>query len=318
MRHIAVDVGHGWVKALADDATTAKFQALIIPAPKSVSLGSFGTSHVWRINDKEYYVGEAASNQGAAPLWGRDKADEDSAALLAVAIASLKCDGAIHLAVGLPLSWYATKAKDLRRTLLSSDWDVSSPDGTNFKWKISDVLVAPQGVAASIPALSNAAVGNWLVVDIGWRTTDYVIGQITDNHEMDVDPSSAGTIEIGMRYFYERVARQLEALYDVPMTAETVGDQTEIVIRGKKVSLVAMRSDWKSILAAQLERQISAKLENRIHQISGTVLVGGGAAELQAAWSGDVIVPDDPQTANVRGFLAALNGCKCGNQKAGA
>ena len=179
-------------------------------------------------------------------------------------------------------------------------------------------MVAPQGVAAAIPVLANAAVGNWLVVDIGWRTTDYVIGQITDNHEMDVDPSSAGTIEIGMRYFYERVARQIEAVYDVPMTAETVGDQTEIVIRGKKVSLVAMRSDWKSILAAQLERQINAKLENRIHQISGTVLVGGGAAELQSSWPTEVIVPDDPQTANVRGFLAALNGCRCTTQKVGA
>lgn len=304
---LAIDAGHGYVKALSLRGERQLFPALIHPAPVMVDLGSFGQDPVTRIDDTAYWVGQAAKRL-AAPLWSRDKAvDEDTLRLILVAAAQLGAVGPVRLATGLPLAWYGSGRQNFTRALQGYGGIVVLPQGQHSRLWFDSVLVLPQGVAAAGPVLDADAYapGPYLIVDVGYRTTDFIVVTKKADGSLDFDPLAAGSLELGMHTVHSTLAQQLTDRHHTVFTAAQVAQGDSLIVRGQTVDITAEQTRQETAVAHRIVQGLLEKLDSQMDQLLGLVAVGGGS-DLLARQVPDVIQPAEPQWANVTGYLAAL------------
>lgn len=304
---IAVDAGHGWVKALADNGKRVLFPSLICPPPPAADLGEYGPSQPVRINGEAYLVGEVARNH-ATPLWTRDKAqDPDTLRLIVVAAAELGAVGPVTLATGLPLSWFGAQRKAFRDALMASDARVQLPGRADQRIWIEQVKVLPQGVAAASGVIVDPALdpGEYLVVDIGYRTSDFVIVAKSDAAAIRFDPTHAGSLEIGTHAVAAAIAHGLERDYRIPFRPAEVEAADQVYVEGQRVALAGRRAEAVRTVGAHLREGLAETLDQRLHKIAGWLLVGGGAAMMAPVFP-QAMVLDDAHWANVRAYLGTL------------
>lgn len=304
---IAIDAGHGYVKGLSARGGRVLFPSLIAPAPVTVDLGSYGGATVTRIDGQSYVVGEAA-RKWATPLWSRDKAvDDETMRLMLVAAAELGASGPIRLATGLPLAWFSPQRAAFQEALRGFGGHVTRVDGTAARLWFESVLVLPQGVAAAGPLLDRLVQvpGPYLVVDVGYRTTDYIMVTKEPDGRMTFDPTAAGSLELGIHHVDAAVAAQLSADHRTTFTPAQVATVETVIARGKRVSITADRARHEAHVARAIVQGLLERLDTQMDQVLGLVAVGGGSRVIAHALSG-VITPENPQWANVQGYLAAL------------
>lgn len=304
---VAIDAGHGWVKGLSSRGDRTIFPALIHPAPSTLDLGAFAHPPVTQIDDQPYLVGEAAQRV-AAPLWSRDKAvDEATLQLILVAAAMLGAIGPVRLATGLPLGWFGSQHQALKAALRDYSQTVVLPDGTKTHLWFESVLVLPQGVAAAGPVLDQAhyAPGPYVVVDIGYRTTDYVVVTKQAGGALTFDAMAAGSLELGMHAVAVALANQLTLTHQIPFTAAQVAMADSVIVRGQRYPLQNLRQAQERQVARSIVQGLMERLDHQLDQVLGLVAVGGGSSLLTQAVP-EVIQPDHPQWANAQGYLAAL------------
>ena len=108
--HCAIDVGHGYVKALSARGKRTLFPSWIAPIPEDPQMGRFDRQDVVTVNDRAYWVGNAARHY-ATSLFSHDKAtDPLTLALTWIAVDQvMDSDRIVQLGVGLPLSWYGSQ-----------------------------------------------------------------------------------------------------------------------------------------------------------------------------------------------------------------
>lgn len=305
--NLAIDAGHGYVKALSARGSRRFFPALIHPAPASVDLGAFGQTATTVVDGHAYLVGDAA-RRVATPLWSRDKAvDDDTLRLIVVAAAELGASGPVRLATGLPLAWFGPQSQAFKTALRGYGGAVVLPDGTHTRLWFESVLVLPQGVAAAGPVLDQAqyAPGPYLVVDIGYRTTDFIVVTKSPTGILDFDPLAAGSLEIGTHAIHDALADHLTAIHHTTFTAAQVAEGDSVVVRGARIDIAADRAAQESRVARSIVKGLLEKLDSQMDQVLGLVAVGGGGSLLARAIPG-VIQPAEPQWANAYGYLAAL------------
>ena len=306
---IAVDAGHGWTKALSATGRRLLFPSLICPAPSTVDLGEFAQSQTVSIDGIPYLVGDPARKH-ASPLWSRDKAaDPDTLRLIVVAAAQLGAVGPVQLATGLPLAWYGSQRQSFREALIGYGATVQLPGQPPQRIWIESVKVLPQGVAAAGPVLSATEYepGEYLVVDVGYRTTDYLVVAKTPAGDLTFEADSAGSVETGMYAVSQSVAQALTDQYHVPFTAGEVETAPSVAIHGRKVDVTQRLHQARETVGRQLARRLAADLDARLEKLLGIVVVGGGSALLTGVLPG-VITPPDPQWANAAGYAMALQG----------
>ncbi len=311
---LAIDAGHGYVKGLSSRGGQILFPALIHPAPTTVDLGSFGQTAITQIEDVPYLVGEPARRL-ATPLWSRDKAvDDDTLRLILVAAAELGASGPVRLATGLPLAWFGAQRRSFQQTLKGHGGTVTTADGRKTRIWFESVMVLPQGVAAAGPILDQATYqpGPYLVVDIGYRTTDFIVVTKQQNGTLDFDPMAAGSLNVGMYTADAGLAEGLSTEYRTTFTAAQIAGQSEIVVRGQRLDIIPERTAQETRVARQIVKELLAKLDSQMDQVLGLVAVGGGSEVLSRAIP-TVIQAAEPQWANVRGYLSALGVAQIGN-----
>ncbi len=304
---LAIDAGHGYVKALSSRGGRCVFPALIHPAPATVDLGDFAGTALTRIEGDAYLVGQSAQRL-AAPLWSRDKAvDTDTLRLILVAAARLGAMGPVRLATGLPLAWYGAGRQGLQKALQGYGGTVVLPNGDTHRLWFESVVVLPQGVAAAGPVLDQDAyaAGPYLIVDVGYRTTDFIVVTKQSAGSLDFDPLAAGSLEIGMHTVYSTLAQHLTDTHQTVFTAAQVAAGDSLVVRGRRIEIIADRTAQETRVARSIVQGLLAKLDSQMDQVLGLVAVGGGSNLLAQAIPG-VIQPPEPQWANTRGYLAAL------------
>lgn len=304
---VAIDAGHGYVKALSSRGNRVRFPALVHPAPATINLGAFGSPAITRIDNQEFLVGDAARRFGS-PLWSRDKAvDDDTLRLILVAAAELGASGPVRLATGLPLAWFGDQQLPFKTSLRGFGGTVTLPDGTATRLWFESVLVLPQGVAAAGPLLDDTQYepGPYLIVDVGYRTTDFIIVSKEADGRLAFDPVAAGSLELGMHHVDAALAEQLSADYRTVFTAAQVADADTVVVRGQRVTITDARVRHETRVARAIVKGLLERLDAQMDQVLGMVAVGGGSSVLARTIPG-VLAPSDPQWANVRGYLAAL------------
>ena len=304
---LSIDVGHGYVKTWSSRGDRVIFPALIQRAPTTVDLGAFGRASITRIDGDDYLVGEAARRL-ATPLWSRDKAsDDETLRLMLAAAAECGANGPVRLATGLPLAWWGDQRQALQHALHGFGGTVVRPDGRTLHLWFETVLVLPQGVAAAGPVLDQSvyAPGPYLVVDVGYRTTDFIVVTKQDTGALEFDALAAGSLELGMHAVDAALAESLTAVHHTEFTAVQVANAESVVVRGRRLDIQNERANRAVQVARRIARGLTERLDRQMDHLLGLVAVGGGSHLLAQSIPG-VIQPADPQWANARGYLAAL------------
>lgn len=309
MTHVAgIDAGHGWTKGVALNGARAFFPSLICRVPAMVDLGTFGPRvPPTEINGQPYLVGEAARRY-ATPLWNRDKAaDQDVVHLIMVAAAHLGLSGPLRVGTGLPLSWYGPQRRAFKDALQGQEAIVTLPGCPTTRLSLESVLVLPQGVAAAGPILAQPAYapGPYLIVDLGYRTTDYIVVTKKADGRLDFDPAAAGSLELGGHTISAMLATALTAQYQVPFHAAALEGTDVVAVRGERIALGPLREEAQGSVMRRLARALWESLDQQLDQVLGIVAVGGGSPLLASALPA-VIHPPDAQWANAVGYLRSV------------
>ncbi len=312
---IAIDAGHGYTKALAASGARVLFPSLIAPAPKGgIDLGEW-ERHSERgrvvLDDQEFVYGESARRL-ATPLWSREKAaDSDAARFILIAVGLLGAVGPVQIAVGLPLSWFASQRKEFKVALMGYGARIAFPEqgiGSQRIW-IDAVTVLPQGVAgaaATLGATVSAVPESWIVLDIGYRTSDFCWLDRGEQGKLDFERERAGTLEIGYHDVVEQARQELERTYHLPFREAELESAPTVIVRGQLVDVSALRHMATRAVAQRMAQELQIRLGDGLDRVTGVLLVGGAAEPFADHFPWPTHVANDSQWANAIGYLAVL------------
>jgi plasmid segregation protein ParM len=317
---VAVDVGYGLVKAVRDDrrvawASTAQpgrasAYAALGPADghSVVVRRPGGEPEAWRLGDPR---GPRAWADVAA-------AREGYPVHVLAACAALGVAGDVSLAVGLPLALWAQpeQRRALRDSLAGLRAEVSIDGGPVAPMAVADVRVLPQAAGAfaaalrADPELASRPCG---LIDVGYRTTDYLVMRRAAAG-LAPDDAACGSADLGIGQVYERVRAALEAEAGALVPEGAVEEALEhyggrMWLRGREVDVAAMVRREAAALAAEVAAAVRRAWGDRL-ALLGAVLLAGGGGEALAPHLADLhpllrLVPD-PVWANARGFLVMV------------
>ena len=304
---IAIDAGHGYVKALSQSGQRYRFPSLICSMPPNVDLGGLGKQESVTIDGVRYLIGEPARAH-ATPLWSHEKStDSDTLRLILVAAVHLGGVGPVTLATGLPLAWFGSQRRAFREALTGFGSTVQLPGQPPQRLWFESVTVLPQGVAAAASVLSSAEYepGSYLIVDIGYRTTDYIVVVKSEDGGLDYEPGAAGSLEMGMHNVSQPVVHAVNDQYQVAYSASEVEVRATVVVRGQKIDVSQRMRDARQTVGRRLAQELAATMGPQLDKLMGIVAVGGGADILSPVLPG-IMVPADPQWGNVIGYQMML------------
>ena len=307
---VAVDCGHGFVKALTDRGQRLLGPSLIVPVMEGGD--TWGTLDAVKPDEVQwagreairYLVGDDAAVQ-AGSLFSRDKAsDVLTRDLTMIAVGRLLgTSGRVRLGVGVPLAWYP----QARREIPEAWGGIVKVNGQTLT--VAQVSVWPQGVAALLAVLPpNTAPGLYALADLGYRTTDYLVVEVTAARQPRLVSEWSGTLEYGAYHALAEVARQVEQSWQVTYAPHELAQRSEITVRGQNVSIV----DLQEAAQARSRQNLMGRLQNVwapiLPRLSALLVVGGGAVE----WTGETLgtmpitITADAQWANAQGYLLAM------------
>jgi plasmid segregation protein ParM len=335
---VAVDVGYGVTKVIRGGQQWA-FPSLVGSCGPEKLGGLFGASgdgldslRVEVDGLGTFAVGELALH-GAADATrafeGQERWEHPGTrvlidAALALALASGQPSGPLCLATGLPLAFWAGQRQAFAAWLRSLDdrvrlvGDGRRPGGW-MRVAPSEVTVYPQAAGALYDALFDASGavrdrellnGGGLVgvVDVGYRTTDYLVLDL--DRGLRVREDLCGMEDLGMVQLDQAVQRAFLAATGAVLPPEQVDRarrRGSVVYRGRPVDLSEdLRTAGESLARAIADR-VKAAWGPQVDYLTRLHLAGGGSAALGdvllQSFPGARIMPD-AQFANARGFAA--------------
>lgn len=335
---VAIDVGFGFIKAVNENGKTECFPSVIAKRGES-SISSFvGKSDPYSIiywevgengkkNEKRLYVGDAALTNGGVRKW-KDKDQkldtEDIKVFISVALAVLsEKNEPFDICVGLPISYFNSKKEELENILSSIDARISI-SGKLFvhEIKINSVYIYPQGIGAYYSALFDLngkpkdiklvtkSVG---VIDIGYRTVDYIVMGRGKSGIVFKDHLSGSLEEDGMNKAIKQVADSISTEVNREIGTNEVEKailwfDNELEYRGQKYNL----SKYVDAAYKDLSESISSKLKLKWglegDMLEQVIITGGGGGSLFPYLKENfehAILQDKAEFANAAGYLGA-------------
>jgi plasmid segregation protein ParM len=247
---------------------------------------------------EEYVLGEVDGRH----TWGAAAERPDYLIHVLTALAVL---GGDEVAVGLPLGQWmrADERRAIRSAIAGIEAEVRL-DGVVQRVRIGAVRVLPQGVGAAAwamhadPALEGRPLG---IIDVGYRTTDYLMLRRGDRGLVPVE-DACGTTDLGVGQVYAQVRDGLPV--QVPEGAvESALRHYEgrMWVRGQAVDLAPAVAKAAAALAGAVRAVVLRAWGDRADALGGILLAGGGGAVL-SPHLGWPVVPD-PEYANALGYL---------------
>lgn len=330
MFKIGLDLGYGYVKGINEENRRIVFPSLVGMGYKRSLSGLFDRKREDILNNmhivvsgnegqKEFFVGELARREGRNVSYAFDehKVNHPNTKALIAAAAGLlfpEEDVQVHVVSGLPLEQYIHQKEELRVMLRNYRLIVEFKGYDIVKIiKFEKVTVFPQAAGAVYYAIMGdlkryLVRGSYLgLVDIGFRTTDYIVFYINDKLTLREDLS--GTIDIGMsevnntadKLFTERTGTKL----DIPELMELVR-QGRIFYRGREMNFEGELNSVKYELARTIKDRIKSVWGSKLDFFNTVFLAGGGVKALSGYLTDiydNTVIVKDAQFANARGFL---------------
>lgn len=331
MQIVAIDIGFGFTKA-SDGKETVVFKSLYGDAPEIQFWMDFGERaltdyfHV-TVDGKSYFVGDLAEQQSTSVSFTLDQERmmSDYARLFALTVTGLLLkkdpvvEEPIHIVSGLPVGFYRQYHDRFRDTLKGRHQVVfHSPDGGRVakKIQVEQVQLLPQPMGSALNLLMNdngqisekeLARQKIGVVDIGFRTTDYLVVD-----RLRYVERSSRTMDTGVSKAFNIIAGKLRENSGVNVELYRLYGAVEsgtIRMRGQAFSFAKIRDQIFAHLAATIVGDLERLWAND-WDLETILLTGGGAKEIgphiQALLPGNVRVAanrGDARLANVQGYL---------------
>lgn len=331
MFKIAIDLGHGYVKAVSENGRSVIFPSLVGEGFERKLKDVFGTGAKRReydvvVDGKRYFVGDLA----VAESWDATRAFDESRlshfstpVLYAVAAALLTGSAPypVHLAAGLPFELFKTQKDELHRLLAGLRMEVEIA-GMPGKHTISfdRITLVPQGAGAFYAAIldkegrateSGQSLlkdgGIAAIVDLGYKTTDYML---VDLSSLDIVESMCGTVNMAMNDVFVAVQKNLQEkagdVIDLLEVERAVG-QGKLWFKGREYPITDTVAECADGLAETIADRLRAVWKERQKYIRVLFLAGGGATALAPTFlrrKMPVVPVTDPQFANANGFLS--------------
>ncbi|MBO8128925.1 MAG: ParM/StbA family protein [Peptococcaceae bacterium] len=322
---IAIDVGYSHTKAVTTDkrvlipSVVAPYRELALADLRGNDTGHIVTIRRVDGTTSRHFVGELAVQEGRGATFtlDRDKHRHPNHDVLILTAARLlgAGPGAI-LVAGLPVAYYASQKEDLRRHLEALHAEVSVDGSMPSRVSFGRVIVYPQGAGAMLAAPDLPDSGLVLLVDVGYKTTDYVTAEIVGGMARPVS-SLCGSVEIGIFAVHEALAAGYQAATGAPLPAVRI---PEIMANGGKTYHYGRELDLSDVLgkaradtARAIADQVRAAMGDRMAAVRKVLLAGGGAEELpllrKLLLDASVVdIIPEPLWANASGFLKLIGG----------
>lgn len=224
--------------------------------------------------EKKYYK----AGEGRAAIT-EDKVSDENARLLTMAAIAKElepervCRAEVILAVGLPFSDYGREKKILADYYMQKPALKYEYEGIRYDITVKEVMVYPQCYSAVAPRLFNMR-GDYLIVDIGSKTTDivYLKGGIPVE-------SRCITMEKAMVKWMKQIQGSLQVQFgkNVPE-----GEILKVVLRRQNFLPRGCANLVRETMREQLHL-LELELEEREYDLRYTnlIYVGGGAAAMR-------------------------------------
>jgi len=255
-----------------------------------------------------YDVEQAASAFKARPRHERYIETAEYMALTAGALRYMGCRTIDLLVVGLPVSEYLAKRKDLEKLLKKEPIQIGGGEEVTIK----DVLVVAQPHGALFDYQrqhgkeANIAETRNLVVDVGYRTFDWLTTE-----GFKVYSNMSFSVSLGVSQVLAAIARKIGIENGMAELSDL--DGIDKAIRAKKpLSVFQKQYDMKKFqndidaIGDQAVGEMYTRI-GKIYDIRNVVLVGGGASLYRRSVAKvfdrhRILQVADPLFANVRGF----------------
>ena len=314
---IGIDVGYSYTKAVTPErrlltpSVVAPYRELAL-----ADLAQSGVGHSVEIRKADgefnkYFVGNLALREGQAVSLSMDREKHrhpnhdililTSARLLGAGVGS-------SLGVGLPVAYYRAQREETRQHLLDLHAVVSVDKGNPARISFGDVLVYPQGAGALLTAPDLPGSGYVLLVDVGYKTTDYIVVEVKGGVARPVS-SLCGSVETGVYNVHAAIAADYQERTGAPLAVvripEIIKDNGKIHHYGREIDIGGSIAKVATNTAANIADQVKAQLGDRAAFIRITYLAGGGVNALpmlSTMFTAAKILPES-QWANAFGFL---------------
>lgn len=334
---VSVDLGYGYVKGVSSTGKRILFPTMIAAGHERKLMTIFGGSNVdnmnnlhARIQGVDYFLGDLAREARTyTRLFDRERHNHPYTQIILQAAVSLLVEeevDSVVLVTGLPLDFYQSQASEFRRALqgmnIDVQWVAGPLKGQSRKLTVEQVYVFPQGAGAIFVALVDEGgkpiypelmapgiqVG---LIDIGHRTTDYVVVEMAPNGSMIPKSEWSGTIDEGILELY----RQIRHAYKQQTGGADLSDhQVERILhtgtihfRGKRIVLQDQIQVSKNNLASNLADRVKAAWGQASDFFDAIFICGGGGdllfPSLQMYFDHRLHKMYDSQFANAVGYL---------------
>jgi plasmid segregation protein ParM len=318
MFKIGLDLGYGYTKGINETGRTVLFPSLVGNAYQRNLTGLFGQNlnnlienmHVVLRNGKEeqeeYFIGDLARREGRNVSYAFDEnkiSHPNTKAVLASASALLfpPNDEPVHIVSGLPLEQYIHQKDEFK------GYDILKVV------KFDKVTVFPQAAGAVYYAIMDdlqkyLIKGSYIgLIDIGYRTTDYIVFVVDGKLSLREDLS--GTLDIGMsqlsntadKLFTQKTGSKL----DISELTQLVSEGN-IFYRGKILDFKKELNEAKIEVSRVIQDRIKAVWGNKLDFFNTIFLAGGGAVSLFDSLKNiyeNTLLVKNSQFANAKGFL---------------
>jgi plasmid segregation protein ParM len=319
MNVISIDVGYSATKAVTSGGR-ALIPSVVAPFRELplADLARNGSGHSVSIrtpfgDGTNHFVGDLAvrEGQGATFTLDREKHLHPNHDILVLTAARLLDTGpSAVLVVDLPVAYYRRQKDVLVSRLESLRATVAINDGPEARISFSRVVVYPQGAGALLMAPGLPASGLVLLVDVGYKTTDFITAEVAGGSVRPVG-SLCGSVETGL---YDVDAATAAAYQDItgmpvsPLRLRDADDQGKMFFYGREIDLSAALAKARKDVAVSITDQVTAQLGDRAAFVRRVYLAGGGAEALPlllSTFQTPRVIPG-PQWANAAGNLKAV------------
>ena|SRR5699024_7759714 len=335
--HIALDIGYGFIKGFNSDNKRILLPTLIgngFDRNLNTAFGSGqkdGLDNIHVVYDgDDYFIGNLAkeSNRTSRVFEQKRYNHEYFKILLNVAI-QLLTEGKtsqVNVSTGLPLSFYQSQAKEARESILgvqpTVEWKSGLLEGQVIRNNINNAILFPQGASAIYSALVNSD-GKYTypnlmnegtlvgLIDIGFRTTDFVVVEIQKDGSFVPRLSLSSTLDtLGVHQLHHDVVMEFK---NITNGADLNEYHLSRVLDNGHISFKGERLDFKNFIEEK-KHEISSNIADRLKSFWGEessmfdeiFLAGGGGMMfkdfLQPHFDNRIKLVKESQFANAIGY----------------
>lgn len=336
INYVSADLGYGYVKAISSSGKRALFPSTVGKGFERGITDIFNEekndlSNMQIVYEGEnWFVGELANeSRSLSRIFERERFEHLYTHILlniAIQLVSNNHSGPTYLSTGLPLDFYKAQAKSFQNSIIGPqpklEWVTGTLKGKTIENNIEKAIVFPQGASAIFSALINHD-GKYVypqfmkegsiigLIDIGFRTTDFVVVEILKNGAFAPKAKLSGTVDDGVVNLH----RDIRQAFKVKSGGADLNEfHLNRVLKDKTLRYKGEKIDFEDIISMS-KKSIAANIVDRLKSVWGeeydlfdaTFLAGGGGNMfeelIQPQFGNRLIKVTESQFANAIGYL---------------